>query len=230
MEVDRSPANEMMLEFLGVPFYDDDILKMFFRYLVNIIVVTVIVRFIYYKNSQSKDYLFTFFMLNTLVFFICFTLKKFDLGLGMALGLFAIFGILRYRTSTIPIKEMTYLFMVIGVGVINALANKKMSYIELAFTDLSIIGMAAALENIPLLKRELRETILYEKVDLIRPENHIDLVADLEKRTGLKLSRLELGEINFLRDTVSIDLFYYPHEQEQPREDCVKVTLRTQRE
>ncbi|MCH8839746.1 MAG: DUF4956 domain-containing protein [Planctomycetes bacterium] len=218
------------MEFLGVPFYDDDIFKLLFRYLVNLVVVTVIVRFVYYKHSHSKDYLFTFFMLNSLVFFICFTLKKFDLGLGMALGLFAIFGILRYRTSTIPIKEMTYLFMVIGVGVINSLADKNISYIELVFTNLCIIGLAAALENIPLLKRELRETILYEKVDLIRPENHAELVADLQQRTGLKLSRLELGEINFLRDTVSIDLFYYPHEQALPREDCIEVTMKTQKE
>ncbi len=218
------------MEFLGVPFYDDNILKLLFQYLVNFVVVTVIVRFVYYRHSLSKDYLFTFFMLNSLVFFICFTLKKFDLGLGMALGLFAIFGILRYRTSTIPIKEMTYLFMVIGVGVINSLADEKMSYIELAFTNLCIIGLASALENIPLLKRELRETILYEKVDLIRPENHAELVADLQQRTGLKLSRLELGEINFLRDSVSIDLFYYPHEQTLPREDCIEVTMRTQKE
>ncbi|TWU27737.1 DUF4956 domain-containing protein [Bythopirellula polymerisocia] len=222
--------SEMGMELFEVPIFDDDVFKLLFRYLVNFVVVMIIVRFIYYKNTNSKDYLFTFFMINTLVFFICFTLKKFDLGLGMALGLFAIFGILRYRTSTIPIKEMTYLFMVIGVGVINSLANKKMSYAELAITNLCIIGLSAALENISLFKREVRETILYEKVDLIRPEKHADLVADLQERTGLKLSRLELGEINFLRDTVSIDLFYYPHEQAPPREDCIEVTMRTQRE
>ncbi|QEG36366.1 DUF4956 domain-containing protein [Bythopirellula goksoeyrii] len=221
---------EINIEYLDVPYFDDDIFKLLFRYLLNFVVVTVIVRFVYYKHSNNKDCLFTFFMINTMVFFICFTLKKFDLGLGMALGLFAIFGILRYRTSTIPIKEMTYLFMVIGVGVVNSLANKKMSYMELAFTNLTVMGLAAVLENISLFKSEMRETIVYEKVDLIRPENHAELVADLEKRTGLKLSRLELGEINFLRDTVSIDLYYYPHEQARPREDCIEVTMRTPRE
>lgn len=228
METEATPTEVMTTEFLGVPFFDDDILKLLFRYLLNLIVVTALVRFVYYKHHRNKDYLFTFFMLNTMVFLICFTLKKFDLGLGMALGLFAIFGILRYRTSTIPIKEMTYLFMVIGIGVINALANKKMSYVELAFTNLCVIGLAAMLENISLFKRELRETILYEKVDLIRPEHHTELVADLQERTGLKLSRLELGEINFLRDTVTIDLYYYPHEQELPTSDGIEVTLRTQ--
>lgn len=217
-------------EFLGVPIYDDDIQKLLFRFFVNFAVVTVIVRFVYYRHSHSKDYLFTYFIINILVFFICFTLKKLDLGLGMALGLFAIFGILRYRTNTIPIKEMTYLFMVIGVAVINSLANKKMSYVEMAFTNFAIIGLAAVLENIPLLKRELRETILYEKVDLIRPENHAELIADLQQRTGLTLSRIEMGEIDFLRDTVSIDLFYYPHEQKQLLKGGIEVTMRTQKD
>jgi len=168
-------------------------------------------------------------MINVLIFFICFTLKKFDLGLGMALELFAIFGILRYRTDTIPIKDMTYLFMVIGIAVINSLANKKMSYAELAFANCCITGLAALLENIPLLRREIRETILYEKIDLIRPEKSAELVADLQERTGLKISRLELGQIDFLRDTVSIDLFYYPHDQDRISTAEVEVSLKTQK-
>ena len=131
------------MEFLGVPLYDDDILKLTSRFFVNMVVVTVIVRGIYCRHSRDNEFQFTYFMINALVFFICFTLKKFDLGLGMALGLFAIFGILRYRTTTVPIKEMTYLFMVIGVGVINSLANKKMSYAELAATNVAIIVLAA---------------------------------------------------------------------------------------
>ena len=228
MELEVTTRTDTLSEFLGVPFFDDDIFKLLFRYALNIVVVTALVRFVYYKHHRKKDYLFTFFMLNTMVFLICFTLKKFELGLGMALGLFAIFGILRYRTTTIPIKEMTYLFMVIGVGVINALANKKMSYMELAFTNLCIIGLAAMLESIALFKRELRETVLYEKVDLIRPEHHEQLVADLQQRTGLNLSRLELGEIDFLRDTVKIDLYYYPHQQEPSTRHGIEVTLRTQ--
>ncbi len=229
LQSDELPLARTSGEFLGVPFYDDDIKKLLFRLVIDFIVVSVIVRFVYYKYSQSKDYLFTFFMINILTFFICFTLKKFEMGVGMGLGLFAIFGILRYRTSTIPIKEMTYLFMVIGVAVINSLANKKVSYLELAFTNACIVGLAAFLESLPLLRRELRETVLYEKVDLIRPENHVELVADLENRTGLTLSRLELGEINFLRDTVTIDLFYHPSEQPPSPSGGVEVTMRTQK-
>ncbi|MDC0935725.1 DUF4956 domain-containing protein [Pirellulales bacterium] len=203
------------MEFLEVPVFDDDIYKLLARFAVNCLFLTLIVRGVYYRNSGSKDYLFTYCMLNVLVFFICFTLKKFDLGLGMALGLFAIFGILRYRTTTIPIREMTYLFIVIGIAVINALANKKMSYIELAFTNGCIFGLAAFLERIPLTRHEFEETVLFEKIDLIRPENHEALIDDLQLRTGLNISRIELGEIDFLRDTVVIRVFYYPHEQAQ---------------
>ncbi len=203
------------MEFLNIPIFDDDIYKLLVRFLINGVFLTLIVRGIYYKNSGSKNYLFTYCMMGVLIFFICFTLKKFDLGLGMALGLFAIFGILRYRTDAIPIREMTYLFMVIGVAVINALANNKMSYVELAFTNCCITGLAAFLEALPLLKHEVREKVLYENIELIKPENHKELLTDLETRTGLKISRLELGQIDFLRDTVSIGVFFYPHEQLQ---------------
>jgi len=203
------------MEFLEVPLYDDDIFKLLVRFLINVFFLTLIVRGDYYKNSGSKDYIFTYCMLNVLVFFICFTLKKFDLGLGMALGLFAIFGILRYRTIVVPIREMTYLFIVIGIAVINALSNKNMSYVELAFTNGVIYGLAAYLERIPLLRHELEEKVRYEKIELIKPENHDELIADLESRTGLKISRLEMGEIDFLVDTVNIRIFYYPHEQSQ---------------
>lgn len=215
-----------MAEFLGVPLYDDDLLKLLLRLLINCFFLTLIVRVIYYKNSGSKDFLFTYFMINLLVFFICFTLKKFELGLGMALGLFAIFGILRYRTTTIPIKEMTYLFMVIGVAVINSLANKKMSYAELAFTNFAIVFFAGGLESLSFLKREMSERILYEKIDLVKPSRHEELLADLEERTGLKISRIELGQINFLQDTVLIDVFYYPHLQE-PSHSGVQVSRKT---
>ena len=216
------------MEFFGVPLYDDDLLKLLFRLAINLVVVTAIVRFVYYRQTHRKEYLFTFFMLNVLVFFVCFTLKKFELGLGMALGLFAIFGILRYRTTTIPTKEMTYLFTVIGVGVINALANKKMSYAELAFTNAFIIGLAAVLENMLLFKREHRETLVYEHIDLVHPSRHGELVADLEQRTGLKISRVELSKLNFLNDTAQIEIYYYPHLQHSSSEGEVEVTYLTQ--
>ncbi len=213
------------MKFLGIPLYDADFLSLLMRFAIHFFFLALIIRLTYYKNTRSKDYLFTYFMTSALVFFICFTLKELDLGLGIGLGLFAIFGVLRYRIDAIPIKEMTYLFMVIGIAVINSLANQQISYAELIFANSCIVGLAALLENIPLLRQEIQKTVLYEKIDLIGPEKSKELVADLQKRTGIKISRLELGQIDFLRDTVSIDLFYYSHKQDRtPNSEGVEVT------
>jgi len=124
-------------------------------------------------------------MISTVVFLICFTLKKFELGLGMALGLFAIFGILRYRTDTIPIKEMTYLFVVIGMAVINALANKKMSLAEIVLANSLLLSIGFILEKVWLLKHETRKNILYDRIEYVQPQYYDALKADLESRTGL---------------------------------------------
>jgi len=152
-------------------------------------------------------------MISTVVFLICFTLKKFELGLGMALGLFAIFGILRYRTDPIPIKEMTYLFVVIGMAVINALANKKMSIAEILLANILLLTISFFLEKVWLLKHETRKNILYDRLDYIQPENYEHLKADLEERTGLKINRIEVGKIDLLRDIASVRIFYYDQEQ-----------------
>ena len=199
--------------FLGVQYYDDDFLKLLFRFSFNLLAIIIIVRMIYYPIAKRKDYLFTYIMISILVFFICFTLKKFELGLGMALGLFAIFGIIRYRTDPIPIKEMTYLFIVIGISVINALSNKKMSYAELMLTNTIIIFATYGMERLWLLRHESRKVITYEKIDMIVPENHETLKTDLEQRTGLAISRFEIGKINFLNDTVQIFIYYYKDDQ-----------------
>jgi hypothetical protein len=116
------------MELFGIPFFDDDFYKMVFRFFINFFFLTALIKFSYYKFSKKADYLFTFYLVGTIVFFLCFTLKKYEIDLGLALGLFAIFGILRYRTDPLKVKEMTYLFIVIGISLINALSNKKMSY------------------------------------------------------------------------------------------------------
>lgn len=216
-------------EVLGAPIYDNDLLKLALRFVINLVFVTLIVGCVYYRKSRSKDYLFTYYMLSVVVFFICFTLKKLELELGMALGLFAIFGVLRYRTDTIPIREMSYLFIVIGVAVINSLANRKVSWSELMFVNCLIAALPALFESLSLLKQESREEILYERIDLIRPENHPALIADLQERTGLVISRIELGRIDLLRDTVSITVFYYPHEQATADVGEVDITRRVRR-
>jgi len=148
-------------------------------------------------------------MFSTVIFLLCFLLESVKIELGFALGLFAIFGIIRYRTTTIPIKEMTYLFVIIGVSVINALANKKISYGELLFTNLAIVAIVWGFERIWLLKHESTKMILYEKIDLIKPENYSLLLKDLNERTGLDINRIEVGKINFMRDTAEIKIYYY---------------------
>jgi hypothetical protein len=132
------------------------------------------------------------------------------LQLGFALGLFAVFGILRYRTSQVPIKEMTYLFLVISVSVINALADKEVAIAHLIFSDSVIILITYGLEKLWLLKHESAKTIIYEKIDLIKPENYSQLIDDLQQRTGIsKINRVEIGSINFLRDTCTLIIYYY---------------------
>ena len=153
--------------------------------------------------------MFTYFLISLTVFLLCILLDNVKLQLGFALGLFAIFGIIRYRTDPIPIKEMTYLFLVIGISVVNALSNKKITHAELLFANSIIIFVAYGLERLWLLKHETRKNITYEKIELIVPEKREELLEDLRKRTGIDIIRVEVRRIDFLRDTANIRIFYY---------------------
>lgn len=135
------------MEFLEVPLFDDDLFKLLVRFGINIFFLALIVIFAIYPMQREREFAFTAVMMNVTVFFICFSLKKLDLGLGMALGLFAIFGVLRYRTDAIGVKEMTYLFIVIGIAVINSLSNKSTSYAEVATINLLILFSAILKER-----------------------------------------------------------------------------------
>jgi hypothetical protein len=203
------------LEFFGIDLIDaEDFFELFIRFSFNLLIVIICVRWLYYPVAKRKDYLFTYILISSVVFLLCFLLENVKLQLGFALGLFAIFGIIRYRTDAIPIKEMTYLFLVIGISVINALANKKVSYAELFFTNLVLLLVAFFLEHVFLLKHESTKTVLYEKIDLIKAGRREELIKDLEERTGLVINRIEIGRINFLRDTVRIKVYYYEDDQE----------------
>jgi hypothetical protein len=193
------------LDIIHVP----DFFTLLLRFSLNLIIVALIVRGLYYPTARRKDYLFTFLMISTVVFLLCILLESVKLQLGFAFGLFAIFGILRYRTNAIPIKEMTYLFIIIGLSVVNALANKKVSWAELLFTNLIIVGIIYGLEKLWLLKHESSKVVTYEKIDLIKPEKYELLKKDLEERTGLKINRIEIGKIDFLRDTAKLVIHYY---------------------
>jgi len=133
--------------------------------------------------------------------------------MGFALGLFAVFGIIRYRTDPIEIKEMTYLFLIIGIALINALANKKVSYVELVFTNLMLVFLTYGLEKIWLLKHEVRKNVIYENIELIKPERHKEMLDDLKNRTGLNIHRFEIRKIDFLKDIVYIRIYFYEDEE-----------------
>ena len=171
--------------------------------------VFIIIRYIYYPIRRRRDYLLTYALISTIIFLLCFLLDNVKLEIGFALGLFAIFGIIRYRTRQIPIKEMTYLFLVIGISVINALSNKKVSYAELIVTNLLVITVAFLLERVLLLRHESSKIINYEKIELIKPENRDKLKADLEARTGLEINRIQVGKIDFLKDSAKVMIYYY---------------------
>tara|TARA_E500000081_G_scaffold24661_1_gene28601 strand:- start:766 stop:1407 length:642 start_codon:yes stop_codon:yes gene_type:complete len=201
------------LEFLGTPLFDSkDFFKLIVKAAFNLAMILVIVRYIYYPITKNKDYLFTYLLISLTVFLLCILLDSVKIELAFALGLFAIFGIIRYRTDPIPIKEMTYLFLVIGVSVINALANKKISYSELVFANFMIIAATFGLEKIWLLRHETRKNVIYERIDLIGPEKRDELIKDLKDRTGIDVVRVEIRRIDFLKDIAYLRIFYYEND------------------
>ena len=152
-------------------------------------------------------------LISTAIFLLCYLLANVHLDLAFALGLFAIFGIIRYRTDAIPIKEMTYLFVIIGLAVMNALVA-GISIAEIALANVVLIGLAYGLEKVWLLRHESRKIILYERIDLVKAGNRVALKKDLEERTGIKINRVEVGRIDFLRDTALIKIFFFEDLQE----------------
>jgi hypothetical protein len=155
-----------------------------------------------------------------ITFFLCFSLKKLDIDTGMGLGLFAIFGIIRYRTDAIEIKEMTYLFLVIGLSVVNAMLATEITkdvyqinLFELGLINIAIVTMLYILEYLWLVKHETRKIITYDRIDLITSDKYEEMKEDLEKRTGLKINRVEIGKVDFLRDVAFVQIFYYSSEQ-----------------
>ncbi len=185
-----------------------DFFEVIIRFSFNLLVLYILVRCLYFPTATKKDYPFTYVMFGVVVFFVCILMLNVKLQLGFALGLFAVFTLLRYRTDPIPIREMTYLFIVIGLSVINALATKKVSYAELIFTNSAILFTTYVLERAWYCKNEFSKHIFYEKIDLIKPEKREEMIKDLRERTGLNVQRVDIGEINFLRDTTQVTIYY----------------------
>jgi len=186
----------------------EDFISLLVRFSLNTIVILAIVIGLYAKNSRRKDFYFSFIAISVGIFLLCFLLANVKMELGFALGLFAVFSIIRYRTDSIPIKEMTYLFIVIIVSVINALANKKISYAELVATNLMIVGCLYIMERILHLRQEGTYRIRYEKVENIQAGREEFLLEDLKARTGINITRYDILKIDFLRDVVFINIYF----------------------
>ncbi len=177
------------------------------RFCANLLITGGIIRFLYYPRSKRRDYFFTFLLTSTTIFMLLYLLDNVKIQVGFALGLFAIFGILRYRTDTLPIREMTYLFMIIGISVINALA-KDLGYLELGVTNAIFITVTWLMESSNIIRHVSSKHIIYEKIELIKPEHSEALLADLKQRTGLNITKVEIGTIDFLKDTALLYVYY----------------------
>lgn len=192
------------IEFIDV----DDFTNLVLRFSFHLVVTFLIVYVIYAKNSRRKDFYFSYFAISVTIFTLCFLLNNVKIELGFALGLFALFGIIRYRTDAIPIKEMTYLFVIIAISVVNALSNKKVSFMELLFTNMAIVVTMWILEKLLMLRQEASLDITYERIENIHLMNKDKLKEDIERRTGIKVKRLEIIEVNFMRDIARIKVYH----------------------
>lgn len=216
------------IRFFDIKLMDaEDFLTLLVRYLINFLIAFAVIQGIYRKVTDSKEFLFTFYIMNSLVFLICFIFDSAELSMGFAFGLFAIFGILRYRTTTIPAKDMTYLFMLIAIAVVNALAQKKISYAELLFANGVIIGVTALLEFTYLRIKEQSHAIEYERIDLITPNKRPEMLADLRNRTGVRYHRIEIERLDFLRDTARVKAYYFETRNKNDREITIPDVVKT---
>lgn len=196
------------LEFLDTPLIDSgDMGALLLRFFFNAFFIWIIIHKLYYPKSFRKDYYFTFAMISVSIFFLIFLLGSVKIKVGFALGLFAIFGIIRYRTESMSVREMTYLFVIIAVSVINALAV-TLSYAELILTNLIFLLCIRFSENLPWLKHISEKLVVYDRIELITPDRHEELTDDLKKRLGISITKVEVGAVDFLRDTAMIKVYY----------------------
>ncbi|GHT76638.1 DUF4956 domain-containing protein [Bacteroidia bacterium] len=199
---------EKGLTFMGIDVYDPtNFWMLLLRFAFNLLICWIIIQFFYYKKSRRKDYYFTFMLFSVTIFLLLFLLQSIPMQIGFALGLFAIFGMIRYRTETVQIREMTYLFVIIGISVVNGL-SMEVPHTSVVFANLLFILIIWLLESNQFLKHTSTKIILYEKIDLIRPDKQNELIEDLKNRTGLDIAKAEVGHIDFLRDVAFLKIYY----------------------
>ena len=202
-----------MTKVFGMRLFHEDLWELLFKFGLDALVLFVLIRVIYYPIHRKKENLFTYFVFNVLIFFLCVLMNNVKLSMGFGFGLFAVFSIIRYRTEQLSVKDMTYLFAVITLAVINALVSKKVSLVELLFTNATILALVYIMEHLWLTRHEAMRQLIYERIDLIKPQNRDKLFADLQERLGIKPSRVEIGRIDLLRDTVQLRVFFFEDEQ-----------------
>ena len=194
------------------------------RFFLNLLVCWILVQFFYYRKSRRRDYYFTFMVFSSAMLLLLYVMGNVEVGVGLTLGLFAIFGVIRYRTETVPIREMTYLFVIIALAAVNGLApiykligaTSASPHYELSagatlvtvLANALVVLLVWVLESERLLKHTSAKLILYDRIELIVPERRAELVADLEKRVGVKVDNLEVGHVDFLRDAAFIKIYY----------------------
>ena len=196
------------------------------RFFLNLLVCWIIVRFFYYPKSRRRDYYFTFMVFSSAMLLLLYMMGNAEVGVGLTLGIFAIFGVIRYRTETVPIREMTYLFAIIALAAVNGLAplyklvgaatdNPHYELMPgtlgvLALSNILVLALVAILEKSSRLNHTATRLILYDRIELIVPERRKELLADLEKRLGVKVQNFEVGHVDFLRDAAFIKIYYTP--------------------
>jgi hypothetical protein len=186
----------------------DDVLKLVLRFGLNIGFATIVIKATYSRLYRNRTYEFTYYAFNIVTFCLCILMRKVPAELGFALAIFAVFGVLRYRTQQIRIRDLTYMFLVIGIAILNAIAYKNVSLPELLFVNICIAGFTVLYERGPSLRHESSLRMVYDRVDLLKTEKRAELHSDIEQRTGVKAKRVEVLRMDLLRDAANIVVFY----------------------
>ena len=210
------------LEFMESQVMDADFWQLLIRFVFNALVTGAIVGFLYYPKCRRRDYSFTFMLISISIFMMIFLLGSVKVKIGFALGLFAIFGIIRYRTEQMPVREMTYLFVIIAMSVINALSI-SFSWAELVATNVLFFVSVMLTEWSRWLRHVSTKVIKYDRIELITPDRRAELLDDLTKRTGLNILKVEVGDLDFLKDMAILRISYEPENKDVNTADSAEI-------
>ncbi|MDR1563041.1 MAG: DUF4956 domain-containing protein [Dysgonamonadaceae bacterium] len=215
-EVVSKSLLELPIKDLGSRLFDIDLPSvgmLLISFLLNVVVAWAIIHFFYYKRSHRKDYYFTFMLFSVTVFLLLYMLQGLSMNVGFALGLFAVFGMIRYRTESLHIRDMTYLFIIIGLSAVNGLSI-TVPFASILMANFLFLFFVFLLESNRFLHQNATKIVLYEKIDLIKPDKYKDLLANVKERTGLDVIKIEVGHIDFLRDVAFLKVHYKANSDE----------------